>query len=269
MAKRRQQVLNSSSEDDNDSDIETNKRVRPASSDSSTEGSDLEWTVAGGASVKQKKKLTAGGGATHDTDRVGRNSSNSPGDSSESGEDKSDRLNGDDSFSDSLQYSDSGTVSQEESTSGADEFNDGLDSALMGGPEDKAKLDQMTEAEREQEIYRRLELRERLEERKKIYYQMKRVRREAEKKERPDKSRERNEKKRIQEERELLIENSRRSERKRKQTDVKRLEAIDQLKQNRLLQREKQDNEIIGEDSDHGAKRASPQKKRQYRVRCE
>ena len=61
------------------------------------------------------------------------------------------------------------STSQEESTSGADEFNDGLDSALMDGPHDKAILDQMTEAEREQEITRHLSNHERLDERKKIY----------------------------------------------------------------------------------------------------
>ena len=74
-------------------------------------------------------------------------------------------MNGDDFFSDSF----SSFASQEESTSGADEFNDGLDSALMDGPDDKAILDQMREAEREQEIYRHLSYHERLGDRKKIY----------------------------------------------------------------------------------------------------
>ena len=81
-----------------------------------------------------------------------------------------------------------GSTSQEESesesTSGADEFNDGLDSALMDGPDDKAILDQMTEAEREQEIYRHLSCHERLDERNKIYKQMIRVRRQVENRER-------------------------------------------------------------------------------------
>ncbi|XKL61623.1 hypothetical protein PGB90_001456 [Kerria lacca] len=49
--------------------------------------------------------------------------------------------------------SDSSDLSQEE-------FNDGYDSDLMGDDEDRSKLAQMTEKEREQEIFKRIEARE-------------------------------------------------------------------------------------------------------------
>jgi RNA polymerase-associated protein RTF1 len=49
--------------------------------------------------------------------------------------------------------SDSSALSQEE-------FNDGYDENLMGDEEDQARLAQMTEKEREQEIFKRIEQRE-------------------------------------------------------------------------------------------------------------
>lgn len=41
-----------------------------------------------------------------------------------------------------------------------EEFNDGYDENLMGDEEDQARLAQMTEKEREQEIFKRIEQRE-------------------------------------------------------------------------------------------------------------
>ena len=42
------------------------------------------------------------------------------------------------------------------------EFDDGLDENLMGDEEDRARMEKMTEKEREQEIFNRLEKREAL-----------------------------------------------------------------------------------------------------------
>ena len=47
-------------------------------------------------------------------------------------------------------------------SSDADDFDDGLDDNLMGDEEDRLKLEAMTEKEREQVIYERLERREAL-----------------------------------------------------------------------------------------------------------
>lgn len=46
------------------------------------------------------------------------------------------------------------------SDSSQEEFNDGYDDKLMGDEEDQARLAQMTEKEREQEIFKRIEQRE-------------------------------------------------------------------------------------------------------------
>jgi len=46
------------------------------------------------------------------------------------------------------------------SDSSQEEFNDGYDDKLMGDAEDQARLAQMTEKEREQEIFKRIEQRE-------------------------------------------------------------------------------------------------------------
>lgn len=57
------------------------------------------------------------------------------------------------------EVSDSGSDS-DDSDSSQEEFNDGYDENLMGDEEDQARLAQMTEKEREQEIYKRIEQRE-------------------------------------------------------------------------------------------------------------
>lgn len=57
------------------------------------------------------------------------------------------------------EVSDSGSDS-DDSDSSQEEFNDGYDENLMGDEEDQARLAQMTEKEREQEIFKRIEHRE-------------------------------------------------------------------------------------------------------------
>ena len=270
MSKRRKNVLNSSSEDEIESDGDANKRVKPSrtdSSDSSSEGSDEEWTMGEGGVGKQKRHAAE---SADNEEGKGRPSSPSQGESWESGEDKSVDTNGDESESESGEASDSASDSQDESTSGGDEFNDGLNSDLTAGPEDRDKLHRMTEAEREQEIYRRLEHRETLMERKRIYKQMQKERREKERRERPEKIRKKSSKKKRgndTDEREMDLFNdiSRRSERKRKPTDVKRSEAMDQLKQNRMLRREKQENDVKSDKLDPKTK-LETKKKQQLTV---
>lgn len=63
--------------------------------------------------------------------------------------------------SDSDPDSQSGSGSGESDSDDSDEeFNDGYDENLMGDEEDQARLAQMTEKEREQEIFNRIEKRE-------------------------------------------------------------------------------------------------------------
>lgn len=64
------------------------------------------------------------------------------------------------------------------------EFDDGLDENLMGGEEDKARLEQMTEKEREQELFNRIEKREVLKARFEIEKKLKLAKKEQQKKKR-------------------------------------------------------------------------------------
>uniref|UniRef100_H3DPW0 RNA polymerase-associated protein RTF1 homolog n=1 Tax=Tetraodon nigroviridis TaxID=99883 RepID=H3DPW0_TETNG len=126
-----------------------------ASTDSETSDSDDEWTVGG---TKGKKKGKQGKGsekknATKKKVHKATASGSSDGDSSaessapEEGE-----------VSDSESNSSS---SSSDSDSSEDEvFKDGYDDDLMGDAEDRARLEQMTEKEREQELFNRIEKRE-------------------------------------------------------------------------------------------------------------
>jgi RNA polymerase-associated protein RTF1 len=57
---------------------------------------------------------------------------------------------------------DGGDVDEDDDDSSGEEFNDGYDDNLMGDEEDQRTLSSMTEKEREQEIYKRLEARDHL-----------------------------------------------------------------------------------------------------------
>ncbi|XP_054714619.1 RNA polymerase-associated protein RTF1 homolog [Uloborus diversus] len=165
MVKRKNRIVYDSSSDDSDSpdvddspaessgkadkeNTENNKQEAPkrSDSDSETSESDDDWTVdgKGGKKKKKAKKPPA---------------SQPP---KKSQEDSSSSDEGNDAESSEPEE---GEVSDSESGSGEasdsdDEFNDGYDENLMGDEEDKARLMQMTEKEREQEIYNRVEKRE-------------------------------------------------------------------------------------------------------------
>lgn len=110
-------------------------------SDSETSESDDDWTVSGGKSNKTKgakkaakKPQSSGSGSSSSEPEEGEVSDSGGGSSSaESGDDDD---------------------PEEE------EFNDGYDENLMGDEEDQARLAQMTEKEREQELFNRIEKRE-------------------------------------------------------------------------------------------------------------
>lgn len=56
--------------------------------------------------------------------------------------------------------SNSSSSSSDSDSSEDEEFRDGYDDDLMGDAEDRARLEQMTEKEREQELFNRIEKRE-------------------------------------------------------------------------------------------------------------
>ncbi|GIX92916.1 RNA polymerase-associated protein RTF1 homolog [Caerostris darwini] len=171
MVKRKNRVVYDSSSDDSDSpdsaaesgelsdkadkgNTENNKQQssKRSDSDSETSESDDDWTVDGKGGKKKKVKKPV----PKKTSEQSRSPSSSSS-SSSSSEDEGN--NAPSSEPEEGEVSDSGSGSGDASDSD-DEFNDGYDENLMGDEEDKARLAQMTEKEREQEIYNRVEKRE-------------------------------------------------------------------------------------------------------------
>uniref|UniRef100_A0A674B1U5 RNA polymerase-associated protein RTF1 homolog n=1 Tax=Salmo trutta TaxID=8032 RepID=A0A674B1U5_SALTR len=151
-----------------------------ASSDSETSDSDDEWT-AGGPKVKKKvkpgkpttteKKKEAAKKRVHKAASSGSSGGDSSADSSapEEGE---------------VSDSESNTsASSSDSSSEDDVFRDGYGEDLMGDEEDRARLEQMTEKEREQELFNRIEKREVLKRR----FEIKKKLKTAKKKEKEEK----------------------------------------------------------------------------------
>lgn len=161
-----------------------------ATSDSETSDSDDEWTVGG---VKSKKKGKPGKGtdkkvSTKKTTSKGASSGSSGKDSSgESSAPEEGEVSDSDSNS-------SSSSSESDSSSEEEEFCDGYGDDLMGDEEDRARLEQMTEKEREQELFNRIEKREVLKRRFEIKKKLKTAKR-KEKKEKKKKHDEEQEKK--------------------------------------------------------------------------
>ncbi|XP_023807444.1 RNA polymerase-associated protein RTF1 homolog isoform X2 [Oryzias latipes] len=156
-----------------------------ASTDSETSDSDDEWTVGG---TKGKKKVKPGKGSEKKSatkKKVNKASGSSDGGSS-----------GDSSAPEEGEVSDSeiNSSSSDSDTSEDDEFEDGYDDDLMGDAEDRARLEQMTEKEREQELFNRIEKREVLKRRFEIKQKLKTAKK-KEKEEKKKKQEEEQEKK--------------------------------------------------------------------------
>ncbi|KAI8485355.1 RNA polymerase-associated protein rtf1 [Branchiostoma belcheri] len=117
----------------------------PVSSESETSDDDDDWTLDGSKS-KKKGKGKAG-------KKQQRRALSDSSDSEKDSEPEEGEVSDSDSSS-SYSGSDSGSGSDNE------QFNDGYDDDLMGDDEDRARLEQMTEKEREQELFNRIEKRE-------------------------------------------------------------------------------------------------------------
>ncbi|MEE6491961.1 hypothetical protein FKM82_016439 [Ascaphus truei] len=161
-----------------------------ATSDSETSDSDDEWTVGG---TKNKKKAKPGkggekkGAMKKPTNRAASSSSSDKDSSAESSAPEEGEVSDSDSNS-------SSSSSESESSSEDEEFHDGYGEDLMGDEEDRARLEQMTEKEREQELFNRIEKREVLKRRFEIKKKLKTAKR-KEKKEKKKKHDEDHEKK--------------------------------------------------------------------------
>ncbi|XP_041669251.1 RNA polymerase-associated protein RTF1 homolog [Cheilinus undulatus] len=206
-----------------------------ASTDSETSDSDDEWTVGG---TKGKKKVKPGKGsekknATKKKVNKATASGSSDGDSSaessapEEGE-----------VSDSESNSSS---SSSDSDSSEDEvFKDGYDDDLMGDAEDRARLEQMTEKEREQELFNRIEKREVLKRRFEIKKKLKTAKK-KEKEEKKKKQEEEQEKRKLSQVQDTQVVMSHNKERRSKRDEKldKKSQAMEELKAEREKKKNK------------------------------
>uniref|UniRef100_A0A669B1K5 RNA polymerase-associated protein RTF1 homolog n=1 Tax=Oreochromis niloticus TaxID=8128 RepID=A0A669B1K5_ORENI len=205
-----------------------------ASTDSETSDSDDEWTVGG---TKGKKKVKQGKGsekknATKKKVNKATASGSSDGDSSaessapEEGE-----------VSDSESNSSS---SSSDSDSSEDEvFRDGYDDDLMGDAEDRARLEQMTEKEREQELFNRIEKREVLKRRFEIKKKLKTAKKKEkeEKKKKQEEEQEKRKASQVQDTQVMSHNKERRSKRDEKLD--KKSQAMEELKAEREKKKNK------------------------------
>ncbi|KAM6917950.1 RNA polymerase-associated protein RTF1 homolog isoform 2-T2 [Lycodopsis pacificus] len=126
-----------------------------ASTDSETSDSDDEWTVGG---TKGKKKVKPGKGS--DKKNVTKKKVNKATASGSSNGDSSAESSAPEEGEVSDSESNSSSSSSDSDSSEDEVFRDGYDDDLMGDAEDRARLEQMTEKEREQELFNRIEKRE-------------------------------------------------------------------------------------------------------------
>ncbi|KAM9355628.1 RNA polymerase-associated protein RTF1 homolog isoform 1-T1 [Pholidichthys leucotaenia] len=207
-----------------------------ASTDSETSDSDDEWTVGG---TKGKKKVKQGKGsekknATKKKVNKATASGSSDGDSSaessapEEGE-----------VSDSESNSSS---SSSDSDSSEDEvFKDGYDDDLMGDAEDRARLEQMTEKEREQELFNRIEKREVLKRRFEIKKKLKTAKK-KEKEEKKKKQEEEQEKRKLSQVQDTQVVSMSHNKERRSKRDEKldkKSQAMEELKAEREKKKNK------------------------------
>lgn len=201
-----------------------------ASTDSETSDSDDEWTVGG---TKGKKKVKQGKGSdkkntTKKKVNKAAASGSSDGDSSaessapEEGEVSDSESNSSSSSSDS------------DSSSEDDVFQDGYGDDLMGDEEDRARLEQMTEKEREQELFNRIEKREVLKRR----FEIKKKLKTAKKKEKEEKKKEKEEeqeKRKLSQVQDTQVVMSHNKERRSKRDEKldKKSQAMEELKAER------------------------------------
>ncbi|OXB61153.1 hypothetical protein ASZ78_008437 [Callipepla squamata] len=199
-----------------------------ASSDSETSDSDDEWTVGGS---KNKKKGKAGKAEKKGAMKKQMNKAASSGSSDkDSSAESSAPEEGEVSDSESNSSSSS---SDSDSSSEDEEFHDGYGEDLMGDEEDRARLEQMTEKEREQELFNRIEKREVLKRRFEIKKKLKTAKK-KEKKEKKKKQEEEQEKKKLTQIQESQVTSHNKERRSKRDEKLdKKSQAMEELKAER------------------------------------
>ncbi|XP_074136534.1 LOW QUALITY PROTEIN: RNA polymerase-associated protein RTF1 homolog [Sminthopsis crassicaudata] len=195
-----------------------------ASSDSKTSDSDDECTVGGAKNKKKGKtrKIEKKGTMKKQTNKAASSDSSDKDISAESSAPEEGEVS--DSNSNS-----SSSSSDSDSSSEDEEFHHGYGEDLTGDEEDRARLEQMTEKEREQELFHRIEKREVLKRRS----EMKKKLKIAKKKEEKKKQEEREKKKLTQiQESQLMSHNKERHSKQDNKLD-KKSQAMEELKAER------------------------------------
>lgn len=214
-----------------DSDEQEEPVSKPAAStDSETSDSDDEWTV-GGTKTKKKGKPSKGPEKKNTVKkRKGKAASSGSSNGDSSGESSAPE-EGEVSDSDSNSSSSS---SDSDSSSEDEVFRDGYGDDLMGDEEDRARLEQMTEKEREQELFNRIEKREVLKRRFEIKQKLKTAKK-KEKEEKKKKQEEEQEKRKQSQVPDTQVVMSHNKERRIKRDEKldKKSQAMEELKAER------------------------------------
>ncbi|XP_074121686.1 RNA polymerase-associated protein RTF1 homolog [Sminthopsis crassicaudata] len=228
-----------------------------AASDSETSDSDDECTVGGSKNKKTRKtgKIEKKGTRKKQTDKAASagssdkdssaessgaeegevsdsdsTSSSSTDSTSSSSTDSTSSSSTDSNSSSSTDSNSSSCSSDSDSSSEDEEFHDGYGEDLMGDEEDRARLEQMTEKEREQELFNRIEKREVLKRR----FEIKKKLKTAKKKEKKEKQEEEQEKKKLtqNQESQVMSHNKERHSKQNEKLD-KKSQAMEELKAER------------------------------------
>ncbi|CAD6201403.1 GSCOCG00000206001-RA-CDS [Cotesia congregata] len=240
MPKRKNQALidsdSSGSGSDDGSDLDNDflslakkKKERSqndASSDSGTSDSDDEWSAK---SNKTKKKIPT----KRNKRKIHKPNSDDSGSEGNSGK---------------ASEPEEGEVSDSElsvSDASDEEFNDGYDENLMGDAEDQARLAQMTEIEREQEIYKRIEKRELMKTRFDIEKKLRMAKRQEAKKQKENKKKEKSVEEKKIERAPDLKERSKDRKKTIEEKQDKKFQAMTLLKARREEKKEREEKEKL------------------------
>ncbi|XP_036171465.1 RNA polymerase-associated protein RTF1 homolog [Myotis myotis] len=195
-----------------------------ASSDSETSDSDDEWTFGSNKNKKKGKarKIEKKGTMKKQVNKTASSGSSDKDSSAESSAPEEGEVSDSDSNS-SSSSSDSDASSEDE------EFHDGYGEDLMGDEEDRARLEQMTEKEREQELFNRIEKREMLKRR----FEIKKKLKTTKKKEKKKKQEEQEKKKLTQTQESQVTSHNKERRSKRDEKLDKKSQAMEELKAER------------------------------------
>ncbi|XP_051507570.1 RNA polymerase-associated protein RTF1 homolog [Myxocyprinus asiaticus] len=214
-----------------DSDEQEEPVSKPAAStDSETSDSDDEWTV-GGTKTKKKGKPSKGSEKKNTVKKKKGKAAFSGSSNGDSSAESSAPEEGEVSDSESNSSSSS---SDSDSSSEDEVFRDGYGDDLMGDEEDRARLEQMTEKEREQELFNRIEKREVLKRRFEIKQKLKTAKK-KEKEEKKKKQEEEQERRKLSQVPDTQVVMSHNKERRIKRDEKldKKSQAMEELKAER------------------------------------